>query len=269
MEGFIYSNKLKSLIIFAFFIFWIALFQYKFDFYKSERPLVEPTILSAEIVKLIDLGLNSAAASYMWLNTIQDELVYPDKIPDYIGLVNDLDPKFSYPYAFAVLILPNLHQTDQAMEIGRRGLAQADPDWRIPFYMATTYHVSLGDRKNAGLYFEKAAFTPGAPEKIKQIAINYGSASNLRNQSREIWTSIYESSDDEVIRARALAYITHYNYLDLLDEAVRRYKEGYGSYPKSLNDLVSKRILKAIPTDPFGLNYSIDAKGKIMVIVPN
>ncbi len=266
----LYIKSLKQLVVISFFISWISLFQYQTDIYKARRPDIEPTILSAGVVKLADLGLHSAASSYMWLSEVQSATSYGNKIPEYTDVITALDPKFGYPYAFAVLILPDFKMFNQAIEIGKKGLVQADPDWRIADYMATVYHIFLKDRKNAAFYFDMAAHTPGAPEKIKQISANYGASADLRSQSREIWTSIYENSNDEVVQRRAKAYVTHYEVLDFMDEAVKRYKARYRVYPDSIEDLVTKKIIKAVPPDPFGLKYVIDkTTGKIMDTAEN
>lgn len=241
-------------------------------FYDSGRAKAvysEPNVLTSDVIKAADLGLHNAVSDLMWLSAIQylggGESRNYEKLDDYLALATDLDSKFSYPYAFGVLVMPTFGQTDQAIKLAQKGLTDAEPDWRIPYYMATTYHIELSDTQNAAKYFDIAANTKGAPDNIKRIAATYGTRPDLREQTKQIWISIAENSKDEVVIERAKAYITHYEILDFLEQAVKIYKERFGQYPADINDLVGGQILRAIPPDPFGFEYKIDESGRAQI----
>ena len=159
----------------------IIFFQYLYDIQKNERLIVPLTIIPAQAIKILDLGMHSATASLMWIYTIQHATENADKLTDLIDNVTAIDSKFSYPYAFAALVLPDIaHSPDKAVEIAMRGIENADPDWRIPYYLATTYHIFFQDREKAAFYFDLAARTPGANSKIQTIALSYGTAPTFR-----------------------------------------------------------------------------------------
>jgi hypothetical protein len=248
-------------------------FQYLFDREKKKVAAPQPYLMPASVVKAADLGLNSAAADYVWIDMIQYYGSYLGdgykKLADYVKLANDLDPKFSYPYAFATLMLPGEGMVDEALQIGERGLVDSDPDWRIPYYMAVTYHVEKGDTAAAAKYFDIAAKTPGAPPNIQIVAASYGSRPDLREQTRLIWQSLYDNSDDEVVREHAKAYLDHFAILNVLEQAAAIYKQQKGNYPANINDLVSSGIMNYIPQDPFGFTYYIDEAGRARVKVGN
>ena len=236
--------------------------QYYFDLEKLQRPIVPPTVLPVKAIKLANLGLNSATSALLWIYTVQE---IPIKTGEFIETINKLDPRFSYPYAFAEFFLPSIRSIDQAVEIGKRGLRNADSDWRIPYYLATTYHIFLKDRKNAAFYFNMAANTPGAPEKIKSIAARYGISRTTIEQTKQIWISIYETSNDEIIIERARNNIIHIEIVEVLEKAISLYKQRYGYYPKELTDLINSKILKAIPESPLGIKFGIGTAGKITI----
>jgi len=243
--------------------------QYYFDSGRKKIYIPQPFVWPTPVVKAADLGLDAAASDYVWLSMIQyygggrsDSF---EKLDDYIKLANDLDPKFPYPYAFGTLILPGEGMTEEAIKIGERGVKESDPDWRIPYYMAITYHIKLEDSKNAAKYFDIAAETPGAPDSIQVVAANYGSRPDIRAETKQIWISLYETSNDEVVRKRALAYVQHYEVLDVLEQAAAIYKQQKGSYPANISDMVSAGILRYVPEDPFGFKYLIDEDGRAMV----
>ena len=234
---------------------------------KLEKP--SPFVISAKVVMAADLGLHNAASDIAWLSAIQYFGDWQDdnyaKLADYIKLANDLDPKFSYPYAFGALILPELGKTDEAIEIAKSGIDKADPNWQIPYYLAVTYFLEKKDYQNAALYFDIASRTKDAPDNIKAISASFNSAPDLRAQSIAIWSSIYESSNDEVVRERAKSYVIHYEILNILEKAASIYKEKNGVYPENIDALVDAKILTAHPIDPLGFKYSIDSDGRARI----
>ena len=258
-----------NIIIFLALFTGVVASQYVFDVNRDKQPKPSPYVLGAEVVKAADLGLHSAASSMYWLATIQyfgdwqeDEHI---KLIDYIKLSNDLDPRFSYPYAFAVLLLPSQGLVDESIEIAKRGVKESDPDWRIPYYLATTYHINKDDQVSASEYFAISADTKNAPESIIRISGTYGSNPNLREQTKQIWIGIMETSDDEVIQERAQNYVLHYEILDLLEETGKQFFEINNRYPNPLDELVETNILKAIPESPFGFEYYIDIEGRARI----
>jgi tetratricopeptide (TPR) repeat protein len=234
-----------------------ALLQYYLDKEKIHRQPVPSVIIPAQAIRTGDLGLHSAASTIMWIYTIQRMADYSKDLPEMIKTINDIDPRFSYPYAFSTLVLPPMGFIDQAIEIGIRGINEADPDWRIPYYLATTYHIFLKDRKNAAYYFNIAANTPEAPENIKSISARYGSTADHRGQTKQIWISIYETSNDEVVMERAKNNIIHLEIIEALEKAITIYRQRYGYYPKDINDLVTKKILRDIPESPLGVKFRL------------
>lgn len=248
----------------------VVISQYFYDQTRSGRPKDQPLILPAEVVKAADLGLDSAASDYFWLASVQYLGDYQtDGYKDmakYIELSTEMNPKFSYPYAFGVLMLPDLKMTSKAIEIGKKGIAEADPDWRIPYYMGTMYHINLKDYTNAAKSFDLAAKTAGAPQSIQQIAASYATRPDLREQTKQIWIGILENSNDELVKERASAYVYHYELLDLFESAAKVYKDKYGSYPDPIEKLVEGKILKEIPVDPFGFKFQIDETGRAEIV---
>ncbi len=245
----------------------IFLLQKAWDLKKPDPYEALTNPLPSKIIKSLDLGLDSAAAALLWLNVIQEigHIGIHANAAQNIKTINELDPKFSYPYAFAALMLPSANMAEQAIEIGNLGIKQAEPDWQIPFYLGVTYHIYLNDRKNAALNFDLAANTKNAPDSAKIISSNYGSNPDKRSETKMIWLSIYENSDDEVVKQRAQSYLTQMEILDLLEKASQIYKRNFQKYPSKIYDLVEAGILKKIPEDPFGLKYYINEQGIIEI----
>lgn len=263
------NKKIFFTIIILILLSAMATSQFLLDEYKKRQIIPEPFLPNSDIIKLSDIGLHNAAADLYWLGAIQyfgggTSKTY-EKLDDYLFIASKLDPKFSYPYAFGVLILPSIGQTDRSIELGLKGIQNSTPDWRIPYYLATTYHIEKNDHSNAAKYFDIAANTSGAPQGIRKVAASYGSSPDSRAQTEAIWEGIYDSTQDEVVRERAKNYIAHYELLTFLEQSAKEYYKINNKYPATLDDLVSSRILRSVPPDPLGLAIAIDETGRAVV----
>ncbi len=254
-----------SLVV-AFLFLGIVSTQYLSDQQRAKADYVEPMVLRPDLVKAVDLGLHNAAADLMWLGAIQyfggrNDNGYP-KMVDYLNFSSDLDPKFSYPYAFGSLVLPTIGQTNQGLALVDKAIKNKVDDWRVSYYAATTYLFEKNDKEMALKMFDLAASTPSAPDNIKRIAANFGSNKDKRSQTLDIWKGIYDNTKDEVIKERAKKYIIHFQLLDFLSLAADEYKKKYGKYPANEDELVTGKILKATPEDPFGFHYDFNEEGQ-------
>ena len=76
-------------------------------------------------------------------------------------------------------------------------------------------------------------------------------------QTKQIWISIFETSDDEFMVEKAKNHIVHIEMLELLEKALSLYKQKYGIYPVNIIELVNKKIIKEVPQSPLGINFGI------------
>ena len=255
----------------AYFIF-VAIFgciiasQLIFDQNNAKAAPTEIFIPDQKIMRLTDLGLHNVVSDIYWIMAIQ---YYGDsrqkdykQLSQYLTLIIYLNPKASQPYSFGILNLPDLGMTDEAITLANKGLAQSEPDWEIPYYLAAVYHIYKNDPENAHRYFDLAANTKGAPDNIKYIAANYGGSPDKRSQSILIWQGIYDNATDPNIKERSKNYLDHLFILNLLDEASTKYQQKYNNLPQTVDDLVTGKILKSIPADPLGFQFEFDSSGK-------
>lgn len=258
-------NRLTiKIIVFFFLICGIIISQHLSNLQKTKTPKTDRRV-SPDFIKALDLGLHTVVATNVWFD-VRTEVPFIKNKSDYerfaqgFEFINKLDPKFSLPYYYSVLVLPTTKyegSVDAAIEIGERGMEFATPNWKIPFYLAATYHIYRDDRENAAKYFDLAASMPGMPEIVRRYAMNYGIMPKVRDKTIQVWKAIHESTESELMKEKALKYIEHFELLNLLDDAIALYKKQFGSYPEKLDDLVDKKILRAIPRSPFGFEFDI------------
>ena len=216
------------------------------------------------------MGFDPAVSSFLWATTMPEILdLFVGKTEYFkdLSFVNAIDPKMSYPYAFSVLTLPAIptqdyaSATDEAMIIGQKGLQDADPDWRIPYYLATNYYLDFKDSKDALTYYDIAARTPGIPQYAERFALNFGIETNQRQKTEDLWATIRDTTNDQFTKDRAQAYIDRLQDFDYLEAATKEYKKQFGTYPTSTQELVEKNIISAVPQDPFGFTFIVNADG--------
>ena len=269
------SSVLKFALL-ALLLLLVVFLQYANDVVAKNAPVVSSgqSGVSPLMIRLADLGFNPAVASFSWITTMPEILDLFGGKTEYfndLAFTNGIDPKMSYPYAFSVLTLPAIPTstlpdalTDSAA-IGRQGLANADPDWRIPYYMAMNDYLWSHDEKDALIYFNIAAQTPGVPQFAERFSLNFGVGTNERQKTEELWATIASSTNDQFEQQRANSYIEHLTDLDYLDAASKAYKEKFGVYPASTDALVTKGIIPSVPQDPFGFTFSIAKDGTTAV----
>ena len=259
----------RSMIIIVLLIV-VVLLQSGYDAVTPRQPTGSSAEIPPTFVRALDLGFNGAVGSFLWIGTMPEILdaVLGGKM-EYIAderYVNGVDPKLSYPYAFTVLVLPLAKKFYQdsvttALAIGRQGIHDADPDWRIPYYMASDYFLELKDDKDALWYYHLAAATPGIPDYALRFSLNFGIKANERKKTEELWKTIGESSNDPATKQLAQAYVDRLEIFDYLDAASVAYQKKYGVIPTSTASLVSGGIIPAVPQDPFGFTFIINKNG--------
>jgi hypothetical protein len=247
------------------------LLQYEYDATKAALPAsASGQSLSPFVVRMLDMGFHPAFASFSWATTMPEILDLWNKKDEYFtdfSFVTTVDPKFSYPYAFSVLTLPAVPASDdaqavaQADAIGQQGLASADPDWRIAYYLATNEFLYAKNDQQAAWYYNIAANTPGVPQYAERFALNFGIETNQRQKTEQLWETIKDSTNDAQTQDRAQAYIDHLQDFDYLDAASVQYKKEFGVFPTSTAELVAKGIIPAVPVDPFGFTFIIQKDG--------
>lgn len=271
MMSFVALPKGAKFAIIGLLIVLVALLQLQYD--NATPRITFPAgsgSASPALVRLVDMGFHSTVASFLWVGTMPEIIdLFRKKLeyPGDVAFVNAVDPKLSYPYAFSVITLPAVpasaypEAVAQAMAIGSRGLAQSDPDWRIPYYMAMNYYLELKDKKSALIYFDMAARTPGVPDFARRFGLNFGIGGNDRDTTIRLWETIRDSTNDDFTKERAQAFIDRLNLFNYLEAAAKEYHKRFGVYPATPQALVDKKVIPSVPQDPFGYTLILNADG--------
>jgi len=230
---------------------------------------IEPQPLGGETARLASFGAREFLADWYWLTLIQyygggDPYGKYRKLAELFDVVTDLSPKFVAPYQTGLLILPGEGYVDEALALSEKGKQALPGSWEIPYYTGLIYHRHKKDFAKAAQEFEQAAQIPDAPPSTKLFAGIYYKEANQRRVAYEIFKTIYETSQIEFTRDRARRYIGHLDAYFLLEDAVGQFKQRFGRYPASLDELVARRIISTIPVSPLGQSFAVNpATGEI------
>ncbi|HEY6571731.1 MAG TPA: hypothetical protein VI198_00300 [Candidatus Eisenbacteria bacterium] len=128
-------------------------------------------------VRQASLGYETAAADVAWLRAIQyygehrmSDQRY-DMIGHVMGIVAELDPRFTEAYVFGGFVLAQeLHQPQRGLELLERGMRANPEDWRLAFETGFLHYVGTKDLDAAARYFTRASRLPGHPEYVERFA---------------------------------------------------------------------------------------------------
>lgn len=232
-----------------------------FRFTVKHRSIIEPNI-----VKHLSFGFNNVLADYYWISAVQDFTGWDHEEEFYLNYfrnISVLDPRFSYPYLFAIFTAPTEKDKEsitKVASIADIGILAMPNNWEIPFYMGTMYNHFDKNEARALHYLEIAANVEGAPPVVPLTYSSITAKKLLGKQvSRELMRVIRDTTKSETIKKLAEKGIATEEFTMMLENAVLAYKAKFKTYPKSVDALIKERFV-TIPTDFSSLTITINQK---------
>lgn len=232
---------------------------------KIQRVMFLPP---ADILRVASLGYQGVVADFIWLQVVQamgERKVSAEAgrwIYRALDVVTTLDPKFVQAYEAGGLALCTLVVLpEESNALLKKGMKNNPHVWQLPFYLGINYYFEFGDDEKAGESVALAARLPGAPEYLSGLAARLYVSAKAPQNAVELLASLYENATDgevrQVLEQRLKQAIVERD-LQVLEEAIGRYRDRFTHQPGQLEDLVARGILSALPTDPFGEQYLYD-----------
>lgn len=230
----------------------------------SYNDFIEPQPLSGDSAKSASLGQSQFMANIYWLELIQyygggEPNGRYRKLPDLYNSITDLDPKFVLAYQNGLLILPGEGFVNEAIALGKKGEESLPNSWEIPYYLGLDYHIYKKDYVSAAIEFTKAAKLPGAPANTAYFAALYYSQTDQRQVSYQLFKSLAETETDPYLKDRAEKYAEQLAITFNLEDIIAKFKQKYQHFPTSLQELVDKKIITAVPVSPLGFTFNYDS----------
>ena len=228
----------------------------------------------AQVLRVASLGYHGVAADFLWIQAIQ--AMGEKKVTEEAGrwiyrvldILTTLDPKFVRAYEAGGLALCTLVVLpEESNALLEKGMKHNPDVWQLPFYLGINYYFEFGDDAKAAEYVARAARLPAAPTYLSGLAARLYVSAKAPQNAVELMASLYEQAADGEVRhvlEQRLKEAIVARDLQVLEEAIRRYRDRYSKQPGQLEDLVAQGILNALPRDPFGGQYLYDSSTQVV-----
>lgn len=218
-------------------------------------------------LKVAVLGYRQVAADLIWLKAVQQFGLRNQSTEGYlwayhaVDVLTDLDPKFAYAYQVAGAILGVwANRPHESVAILTKGLRDNPTVWQLPFFLGYDYYYELHDPVAAAKYFRLASGLPGAPDYLPKLAARMTVEAGDPEAALEFLQRLHQQVQDERLKEaleERIKEVIAERDIRFLEEGVRRYQARYGRLPLTLEDLVTRQIIDAIPQEPFGGAYRL------------
>jgi hypothetical protein len=243
-------------------------------------------IPSGKVLKRLSLGYSGVLADIYWTRAVQyygrkleqnEETVRYDLLYPLLDITTDLDPHLIVAYQFGSIFLSQkppvgAGQPDKAVALVEKGI-RANPDyWRLYATLGSIHYFERKDYKAAELAFHKGSENPQALEWMKVMAATMAHHANDAETGLYLWTQIYRSTVDELVRKNAQQHIAalqvDHDVLEL-EQRVTMYLQHNQLLPSSWYDLIRERLLGRVPLDPTNHAYKLMTDGRVQVEDPD
>jgi tetratricopeptide (TPR) repeat protein len=245
--------------------------------YRTEEQLLY--LSSGEWVKRLSLGYDGLMACLYWTRAVQHfgrqrlgekeyKLLYP-----LLDITTTLDPQLILAYRFGALFLTEKPpggpgRPDQAVALLEKGIRENRDYWRFWYDLGFVYYRGLQDYPRAAAAFYKGAQHPDAAPWMRVMAAKVEAEGGTRDHARFLWTELYNSTDDPIIRQSALSHLIGLRVddeIEFLQGLVSRYQQETGKLPASFAELATAGIIRGQPLDPLGNPYQIAPDGRVLL----
>jgi hypothetical protein len=249
------------------------------------NPAVEEALYlqSPKVLKFMSLGYTGLAASIYWTRAVQyfgeknfRQAKRFDLLPKLLDITVALDPHLIPAYSFGSIFLAQqppqgAGMPDKAAAFVEQGIRDNPSDWRLYYNLGFIHFLERHDYKAAADAFERGSKVPGASPAMKTMAASMEQRAGDTQTARLLWTNIYESWDDPIVRKNALTRLLALRVDDdvaQLERVVGMFQQRNGRLPQSWQDLISAGILRGVPVDPAREPYRLTPGGRVLVRNP-
>jgi len=239
---------------------------------EGEKPYDVEAIPRAGVLGWVFLGNRTLAANLNWLRAVQyigepraNERGW-EKLFPLVDVVTDLDPGHGYAYQVAGTMLGSVGRVDESNRILEKGTKLVPNRYILPYLRAFNAFYYDGDWTTAGRFAEVAARTPGAPAHVRQNVLAYYVKGKRADAAIAfLGQSLEEAKDPDSRKAIESQLRQAYVERDAarLDAAAEEWRRRYFIGPLAVEQLVEEGLIDAVPPDPAGGRWYVDADGRV------
>jgi hypothetical protein len=221
-------------------------------------------------LRAVSLRYERALADILWFRTINyfgqhytSDRLYP-WLAYMCDVVTELDPRAEHVYRFGGVILPwEADHIDDGIALLEKGTRNMPEAWELRYMLGFSYYFFKNDLPTASAVLRAAALTPGAPAYVGQLTAAVYAAQHGPSNAIDFLLEVERNGSNSEMRGaihQRVLDLTLSRDLDALETAVKTFQARFGRLPDDLRELVSTGLLAAIPLEPFGGHYVLDAQ---------
>jgi hypothetical protein len=236
----------------------------------------ELLIRSGKMLKRMSLGYDSLLADIYWTRAVQyfgyrvgkSGETFP-LLGSLLDITTTLDPHLIIAYRFGTIFLSEpdpagAGEPNVAVDLVKKGIAANPDEWRLYQDLGFLYSIRLKDYPKAAEAYLEGSKNPKAQIFMKVLAASVAAKGNDLETSRTIWGEVYNTTQDQLIRNRALQHLKAIQAnLDIqhLNEASEAYATKLGHFPATIRELQEAGFVRGDPKDPEGYPYVMGQHG--------
>jgi tetratricopeptide (TPR) repeat protein len=241
-------------------------------------------ISSPKALKKMSLGYDGLLADIYWTRAVQYfGSKHHEGAQDFallaplLEITTTLDPHLlvAYEYGSNFLAPPPPSgggMPERAIDLEEFGIRHNPNEWRLYYNEGFIRYMELKDYAGAAAVFARGARVPNAHPFLAILAGNMAEHAGDQQMARMMWSTTYQSSKDNNVRANAAAHLRALQVEDAVTELealAARYRQQTGRFPVSFSELQAAGLLPGTPIDPLGHSYKLMPGGRVEVRVPD
>ena len=135
-------------------------------------------------------------------------------------------------------------------------------DYYLPYFAGFNAAYFLQKPQDAAMYFKKAAELSGNA-LFTSLAARYLYESDQTQIAIPFLRMMIEKSADKTEKALYSRRLEALQATQAIQKGIDQFEKKYGNKPRTLQELVTTKILAEIPTDPYGGSFYLDDKNKV------
>jgi tetratricopeptide (TPR) repeat protein len=257
----------------------------KLDALRPQATLQEILyVQSPRAVRFMSLGYSGLAACIYWTRAVQyfgekhaEKAMHYELLKPLLNRATDLDPNLLVAYEFGSIFLSQpppqgAGSPDDAVALVEKGIVRNPTHWRLYYYLGFIHYSEREDYAAAADAFERGSRVPGAHPWLRVMAAAARQRGGDIETARFLWTKIYESTEDKMVKETALMRLAALRVdsdVLYLEGLIQRYHEQFKIYPERWNQLIAAGYVQGVPVDPTRAPYKLMPGGRIEVEDPS
>jgi hypothetical protein len=257
----------------------------RLDQVRSNATLEEVLYLSSpKALQKLSLGYDGLLADIYWTRAVQyfgnkhhEGARRYDLLAPLLEITTTLDPHLLVAYEYGANFLapkpPNGGgMPERAIQLEEYGIRNNPNEWRLYYNDGLIHYMELKDYSGAAQAFARGAKVPNAHPFLALMAAKMAEHAGDLQMARLMWSTTYESTKDNVVRANAAAHLRALQVdedVTNLEAVIARYRQMTGRVPSSFSNLEAAGLIRGTPADPLGHSYKLVPDGRVEVRVPD